>query len=166
MFSAAHLVGRALRKVREIDGAAFHDAHLHFDVSFLLGGQIKGHPMGLFLIYPVGNFIECSQDAPYMQIGESKYGKPDLDRAISFNTDLHEALKIGLISMDATMRAHIGVGLPIDIGLMRRDTIRIEVNYRIDNTDPYFHELRDRWATALKAAHTGIPSPPYGKRHE
>jgi putative proteasome-type protease len=100
-------------------------------------------------------------DAPYLQIGEHKYGKPILDRALSFKTELYDALKIALISMDSTMRSNIGVGLPIDIVVARCDTQVAEVNRRIDTTDIYFRDLRDRWSEALRAAHMGIPRPPY-----
>ena len=88
----------------------------------MFGGQIKGGRLRLFMIYSAGNFIECTTDTPYLQIGEHKYGKPVLDRAIGFDTDLYDALKIGLISMDSTMRSNLGVGLPIDILVVRRDT--------------------------------------------
>ena len=115
----------------------------------------------LFMIYSAGNFIECTTDTPYLQIGEHKYGKPVLDRAISFDTDLYDALKIGLISMDSTMRSNLGVGLPIDILVVRRDACTAEVNYRIEPGEPYFQDLRERWSAALRAAHIAIPRPPY-----
>ena len=103
--------------MRAIDGKGLEEASLPFDVSFLFGGQIQGGPMRLYMIYAAGNFIECGQDAPFLQIGEHKYGKPILDRAVTFKTDLYDALKIGLISMDSTMRSNLGVGLPIDIAV-------------------------------------------------
>jgi putative proteasome-type protease len=161
MFKAAQLIGRAIRKVRVIESDAFEQASVAFTTSFLFGGQIKGGPMRLFMIYSAGNFIECMPDAPYLQIGEHKYGKPILDRALSFKTELYDALKIALISMDSTMRSNIGVGLPIDIVVARCDTQVAEVNRRIDTTDIYFRDLRDRWSEALRAAHMGIPRPPY-----
>ena len=113
------------------------------------------------MIYSAGNFIECTTDTPYLQIGEHKYGKPVLDRAISFDTDLYDALKIGLISMDSTMRSNLGVGLPIDLLVVRRDACDAEVNYRIEPGEPYFQDLRERWSAALRAAHIAIPRPPY-----
>jgi putative proteasome-type protease len=162
LFRAAQLVGRAIRHVRAIDGKGLEEAALTFDVSFLFGGQIKGGPMRLFMVYSAGNFIECGQDAPFLQIGEHKYGKPILDRAVSYRTDLYDALKIGLISMDSTMRSNLGVGLPIDIAVFRRDTLNPEVVHRIEAGEPYFHDLRERWSAALRAAHMAIPRPPYG----
>ncbi len=164
MFQAAQLIGRAVRKVRDIDGEALEQANLRFEVSFLFAGQHKGRRLRLFNIYAAGNFVECTPDAPFLQIGEHKYGKPILDRAINYKSDLYDVLKIGLISMDSTMRSNLGVGMPIDIAVLRRDTQQLEVNTRIDNTDGYFHDLRDRWSTALKAAHIAIPRPPYGTR--
>ncbi len=164
MFRAAQLVGRAVRHVRATDGKGLEEARLPFDVSFLFGGQIKGGPMRLYMIYAAGNFIECGQDAPFLQIGEHKYGKPILDRAVTFRTELYDALKIGLISMDSTMRSNLGVGLPIDIAVARRDAFDLEVSHRIEAGEPYFHDLRERWSAALRAAHIAIPRPPYGPK--
>jgi putative proteasome-type protease len=118
--------------------------------------------MRLFMIYAAGNAIECTPDTPYFQIGEHKYGKPILDRAISFETGIYDALKIGLISMDSTMRSNLSVGLPLDIVLLRRDALSLEVSMRIDASDHYFRDLREQWSKALKAAHMAIPRPPYG----
>ena len=161
MLQGAQLVGRAVRQSRQIAGDAAEQSGVSFDVALLFGGQIRGGPVRLFMIYTAGNFIECTPDAPYLQIGEHKYGKPILDRAVNFETDLYEALKIGLISMDSTMRSNISVGLPIDIVLLRRDALKPEVATRIDGSDPYFRDLRERWSQALKAAHMAIPTPPY-----
>ena len=131
-------------------------------MSFLFGGQIKGGPLRLFMIYSAGNFIECTTDTPYLQIGEHKYGKPILDRAVTYDTDLYDALKIGLISMDSTMRSNLGVGLPIDIAGRRGATPATPNSiYRIEPGEPYFHDLRERWSAALRAAHISIPRPPY-----
>src|SRR6187397_1297528 len=161
MFQAAQRIGRAIRAVNATEGEALKSEDINFDVSFLFGGQIKGSRMRLFMVYPAGNFIECTTDTPYLQIGEHKYGKPVLDRAIRFDTDLYDALKIGLISMDSTMRSNLGVGLPIDILVVRPDTCDAEVNYRIEPGEPYFQDLRARWSAALRAAHISIPRPPY-----
>jgi putative proteasome-type protease len=162
LFKAVQLLGRAVRHVRATDGRGLEQAHIPFDVSFLFGGQIRGGPMRLYMVYAAGNFIECGQDAPFLQIGEHKYGKPILDRAVTFRTDLYDALKIGLISMDSTMRSNLGVGLPIDLTVVRRDGLMAEVAHRIEAGEPYFHDLRERWSAALRAAHMAIPRPPYG----
>jgi len=161
MFQAAQRIGRTVRNVQNMEGKALEAAEVEHEVAFLFGGQIKDGPMLLYMIYSAGNFIECTIDTPYLQIGEHKYGKPVLDRAISFDTDLYDGLKIGLISMDSTMRSNLGVGLPIDILVVRRDTCTAEVNYRIEPGEPYFQDLRERWSGALRAAHIAIPRPPY-----
>ncbi|HEX7790734.1 MAG TPA: proteasome-type protease [Afipia sp.] len=162
MFQAAQRIGRAIREVHQLEGSALRAEDISFDVSFLFGGQIKGARMRLFMIYTAGNFIECTTDTPYLQIGEHKYGKPVLDRAISYDVDLYDALKVGLVSMDSTMRSNLGVGMPIDILLVRPDAFDAELNYRIEAGEPYFHDLRSRWSAALRAAHQSIPRPPYG----
>jgi putative proteasome-type protease len=163
MFAAAELIGRAVRKVRDVQGEALEQAKINFDVTMLFGGQVKGGRLRLFMIYSAGNFIEATRDTPYLQIGEHKYGKPVLDRAVAFDTGVDDALKLALISMDSTMRSNLGVGLPIDIAVLPRDTMTLEVDHRIDNVDPYYHDLRDRWSVALRAAHIAIPRPPYLK---
>jgi putative proteasome-type protease len=162
MFRAAQMIGRAIRRVRAEDAEGFEQEHLSFDVSILFGGQIKGGPLRLYMIYAAGNFIECGQDAPFFQVGEHKYGKPILDRAVKFTTDIYDALKIGLISMDSTMRSNLSVGLPIDIAVLCRDALEAELVHRIEAGEPYFHDLRERWSAALRAAHIAIPRPPYG----
>lgn len=163
LFQAAQRIGRAIRHVGASEHAALQAAEVDYDVAFLFGGQIKGEPLRLFMIYPEGNFIECTTDTPYLQIGEHKYGKPVLDRAIAFDTDPYDALKIGLISMDSTMRSNLGVGPPIDIMMARRDAYRPALTYRVEPGEPYFQDLRERWSAALRAAHMAIPRPPYGE---
>jgi putative proteasome-type protease len=161
MFQAAQRIGRAIRAVNATEGTALKSEDINFDVSFLFGGQIKGARMRLFMVYPAGNFIECTTDTPYLQIGEHKYGKPVLDRAISYEMDIYDALKVGLVSIDSTMRSNLSVGLPIDLMVLRRDTCDPELIYRIEPGEPYFTDLRERWSAALRAAHIGIPRPPY-----
>ena len=161
MFQAAQRVGKAVRMVRGTETAALQAADVEIDVAFLFGGQIKGGPLRLYMVYSAGNFIECTTDTPYLQIGEHKYGKPVLDRAIRFDTDPYDALKIGLISMDSTMRSNLGVGLPIDVLVASRDQFNSELNFRIEPGEPYFQDLRERWSAALRAAHIAIPRPPY-----
>ena len=123
MFQAAQLVGRAVREVYKVDGPTLEQQGGRFEVSFLLGGQMKERRLRLYMIYAAGNFIEATSDTPFLQIGETKYGKPILDRAVTYNTDLYDALKVGLISMDSTMRSNLAVGLPIDIMILKRDAL-------------------------------------------
>jgi putative proteasome-type protease len=161
MFEAAQLVGRAVRRVYETDGASIEMHAASFDVTLLLGGQVKGREPRLFMIYKAGNFIEATVDSPFLQIGEHKYGKPILDRAVRFETELSDALKLGLISMDSTMRSNLGVGLPVDFVMLRRGETAWAVSQRIEAGEPYFHDLRERWSQALRKAHMDIPRPPY-----
>ncbi len=137
-------------------------SEVKFDVAFLLGGQIKGERPRLFMLYAAGNFIECTQDTPYLQIGEHKYGKPVLDRAITYDIDLYDALKVGprlgrfhhaLESQRRDCRSTC-----LSRGVM---PAMAELNYRIEPGEPYFSDLRERWSAALRAAHAEIPRPPY-----
>jgi putative proteasome-type protease len=166
MFQAAQRIGRAIRRVHQEEDSALEAADVKYDVSFLFGGQIKGERPRLYMIYSAGNFIECTTDTPYLQIGEHKYGKPVLDRAIHYDVELYEALKTSLISMDSTMRSNLGVGLPIDVLVVRTDVCDADLNHRIEAGEPYFHDLRSRWSAALRAAHQNIPRPPYKTESE
>lgn len=162
MFDAAQFVGRAVREVYRVDGAALERQAGGFDVTILLGGQVGEGQLRLFMVYSAGNFIEATPDTPYLQAGEHKYGKPILDRAIRADTELYDALKLGLISMDSTMRSNLSVGMPLDLLVCRRGALQSELSYRVDETDTYFRDLRHRWSEALSAAHRAIPLPPYG----
>lgn len=165
MFRAAQLVGWAVRRMTDDVKAALDEAGIDYGVRFLFGGQIAGGPPALYLIYGQGNFIECSEDTHFLQIGEHKYGKPILDRAVSAEMDLYDALKLGLISFDSTMRSNLAVGAPLDMCVIRRDALKVELHHRVDADDPYFHDLRERWSAALRAAHQAIEPPPYGPRN-
>ncbi len=161
MFQAAQRVGQAIRRIHDIEKTALEASNVRFDVSFLFGGQIKGEKLRLYMIYTAGNFIECTNDTPYLQIGEHKYGKPILDRAVHVDVNVHDALKIALLSMDSTLRSNLGVGMPIDVAVIRRDACDADLVYRIEPGDAYFHDLSERWSAALRAAHMAIPRPPY-----
>ena len=166
MYAAAELIGRAVRKAREEHGEAFRDARLDFDLQMLFGGQIESGELRLFMIYPSGNFIEATQDTPYLQIGEHKYGKPVLDRAARFHMDVRDALKLALVSMDSTMRSNLSVGFPIDVAMVARDELRLEIDHRIESDEPWFRGVRDTWSLRLREAHAALPDPPYGRRPE
>jgi putative proteasome-type protease len=161
MFRAAQLVGEAVRCVYRIDGDAMEAQSVKFDVSILLGGQIKDCGMRLFQIYAAGNFIESAPDTPFLQIGEHKYGKPILDRAVTYDTDLYDGVKLVLVSMDSTLRSNLSVGLPIDLLVYRRDRLNVELRQRITEEDAYFRMIRDRWSAALREAYRTIPRPPW-----
>ena len=161
MLRAAQLIGHAVRRVKKDLAEGLEQEHVEASVSLLLGGQIRGGPLRLFMIYDAGNFIECGVDAPFLQIGEHKYGRPILVRAVNYDTELYDALKIGLISIDSTIKSNLAVGLPIDLMVLRRDELKTELKYRIEPDEPYFHDLSERWSEALRVAHTNIPRPPY-----
>lgn len=159
MFRCAELVGQAVRAVWDRDGPAMEQHVGGFNASFLLGGQIAGRRCRLFEVYQAGNFIEATADTPFLQIGEHKYGKPILDRAARFEIPLTDGLKLGLVSMDSTLRSNLSVGLPIDIVLYRRDALKIALQRRIGEDDAYFSGLRQSWSDALRQAYHAIPDP-------
>jgi len=160
IFSAALAAGRALRASRDAM-AGLQAEDVNFDATFLVGGSVGGERTRLFLVYSAGNAIECGPETPYLQIGENKYGKPILDRALSYDTDLKEAVKVALISFDSTLRSNLAVGLPLDLVIARSGETRADTLVRIDDSDPYFHDLSQRWSEALAHAREEIPSPPY-----
>jgi putative proteasome-type protease len=159
LFRAAHLAGEAIRRIYRTDGEALKAQNVPFDVSILLGGQIRGQKQRLFEVYSAGNFIEATPDTPFLQIGEHKYGKPILDRAMDFDTDLYDGVKLVLVSMDSTLRSNLTVGLPIDLLVYRRDGLGAELRHRITEDDPYFAMIRTRWSEALRDAYRAMPRP-------
>ena len=161
MFKAAQLTGEAIRDVFMRDGEAMQAQNVPFDLSILLAGQIAGRRMRLFHIYSAGNFIEATADTPFLQIGEHKYGKPILDRAVTAQTSLSDGVKLALISMDSTLRSNLTVGLPVDLLIYRRDSLEVGLQRRITEEDEYFHMIRDSWSDALRAAYRSIPAPPW-----
>lgn len=160
LFRAAQLVGYALNQVRKEIAPSLSADALKVTASMLLGGQIRGGKMGLYLIYAQGNFIECGLDTPYLQIGELKYGKPILDRALRPDTPMAEAVKLGLISFDSTIRSNVAVGPPFDMVVINRDSLHGDQR-RIEAEDPYFKDLGRRWSEALATAHRAMPPPPW-----
>lgn len=161
MFRAAQLVGEAVQMANESVGKALEALHIENWVSLLLGGRISEGPPSLFQIYNAGNSIECTSEVPFMQIGEAKYGKPILDRGLCFETPLHEAVKVGLLSFDSTMRSNLGVARPLDLMVMPRDRNRPVLVRRIGEDDAYFDDLSERWARHLFQATHNIPDPPW-----
>ena len=156
---AAQLMGAAIRKVHDYDGEALREQHVHFDISVILGGQVQGGPMKLFHIYSAGNFIQATADTPFMQIGETKYGKPVLDRNATFETSPMDGVKLCLLSMDATIRSNLTVGMPIDVLIYKRDSLQVGYRQRLHEHDPYYTMLRQRWGEALREVYRSIPSP-------
>jgi putative proteasome-type protease len=142
-------------------GKALAAINIESWVSLLLGGRIGDGPPMLFLVYNAGNFIECTPEVPFLQIGETKYGKPILDRGLAFDTPLREAVKFGFLSFDSAMRSNLGVARPLDLMVMPRDRSAPLLERRIAEDDSYFNDLSDRWARYLHDAADKIPDPPW-----
>jgi putative proteasome-type protease len=159
MFNAARVVGDALREIHQRDGEHLKDHGHEFNGTFILGGQIKGEDPRLFHIYSAGNFIESSPDTPYFQIGESKYGKPIIDRVISRSSSLAQTAKCALVSMDSTIRSNLTVGPPLDLAVIRRDEYELAAHMSIDFEHPYFKMIRERWGFALQEVFSELPNP-------
>ena len=161
MFGAAQLVGNAVHKARETIGEALAREHIDNDVELLLGGRIGQEPLRLFLVYAIGNFIECTAEAPFLQIGETKYGRPILDRVLDYRTPLADAVKIGCLSFDSAMKSNLGVALPIDVAVLQAVADNPPLTRRIEPDDRYFEDIDRRWGESLFAAMEELPNPPW-----
>jgi putative proteasome-type protease len=159
MFDVARIVGDALREVKSRDGAYLLQNNIDSSANFLVGGQIHGEPARLFHVYSEGNFIESSPETPYFQIGETKYGKPIIDRVVKRSTTLTDAVKCTLVSFDSTMRSNISVGLPIDLLVYEHDSLRVKLQRRIDDTDAYFQMIHTQWGEGLRRVFAQLPDP-------
>jgi putative proteasome-type protease len=159
MFDAARVLGSTVRRVYQQDGAALKSAGIDFNASFIIGGQIAGEAMRMFLVYSPGNFIEATRETPYFQIGESKYGKPILDRVITPATQLDEAAKCALVSMDSTLKSNLSVGLPLDLLVYRADALLCDSYVCIDEHNPYFSFIRSSWGHKLREVFESIDDP-------
>lgn len=164
MFDAARILGVTMRKVADRDAPSLKQAGLDFNVSMIFGGQIKGEAMRLFLIYAAGNFIEATRETCYFQIGESKYGKPVLDRLLAPEASLEDGTKCALLSMDSTMKSNLSVGLPIDLAVYRADALQSSDIICIDEHNPYFKHIHDTWGARLRAAFDGLETPTWDSR--
>ena len=159
MFDAAQVLGAAVRHINQRDGAALRQAGLEFNVSLILGGQIAGEGMRLFLVYSAGNFIEATTETPFFQIGESKYGKPVLDRVVEPEMPLDEAPKCALVSMDSTMMSNLSVGLPLDLVVYEAGALASDRVVCIDQENPYFEMLHKSWGQRLRQVFDSIEDP-------
>jgi putative proteasome-type protease len=159
LYEVARVIGDQVRHVSDLDREALERDDYKFNVHFLLGGQIRGEAPNLYLIYPQGNPLSATEDSPYLQIGECKYGRPILDRGIRYDrTALEEAAKYALISIDSTMRSNITVGPPIDLIAYRRDELQISHYRRFSEKDPDLRDTRLRWEQALQQAVLNLPA--------
>jgi len=157
MFDTAMLVSDAMRDVDRRDGQHLADSDAGFNASFILGGQITGEPPRLFRIYAEGNFIEASLETPYLQTGETKYGKPIIDRVITRSTSLNDAAKCVLVSFDSTMRSNLSVGMPIDLICYQRDSLEVRMRRRFDEGDAYFSTLGKQWTEGTRQVFSRLP---------
>jgi putative proteasome-type protease len=168
MFDAARVLGQAVRHVYEHDGPALRHAGIDSGCTLIFGGQIRGEPMRLFLVYSTGNFIEATPETCYFQIGEAKYGKPILDRMLVPSTPLAEAAKTALVSIDSTLKSNLSVGLPIDLVVYEAGALQSDEMVCIDEDNPYFSMIRDSWGQRLREAFQSIDNPdwnPIGARY-
>jgi putative proteasome-type protease len=159
MLEVSRMVGNAVREVHARDAKSLQEFGIEFNCSFIVGGQIGREACRLFMVYSAGNFIEVTTENPYLQIGESKYGKPILDRVISPGTSLDEAAKCALISMDSTLRSNLSVGLPLDLLCYEKDSLRVTRFSLIDERNQYFQMIRSTWAARLKQVFGEIADP-------
>ena len=159
MFDAARVLGSAVRHVYDRDAAALKPAGLDFNVSFIFGGQVAGEGMRLFLVYSAGNFIEATNETPYFQVGESKYGKPVLDRVLTPDTPLDEAAKCALVSMDSTMKSNLSVGLPLDLVVYEAGRLQTDKIVCLDANNPYYQMMHNSWGQKLREVFDSIEDP-------
>ncbi len=158
MYDVAELVGLALREVRHRDGPFLMENNVDGSANFIVGGQIAGENPRLFLVYSEGNFIEATPETPYFQIGEVKYGKPIIDRVITADTSMDDAIKCVLVSFDSTMRSNLSVGMPIDLACYERNSLHLGHCLRFDEHDPYMLRLRQSWGEGVRRAFAQLPN--------
>lgn len=159
LFDIARLTGDALREVKTRDGPYMLQNNIDSHANFIVGGQVRGEAPRLFEVYSEGNFIEATPDTCYFQIGESKYGKPVIDRVVNRSTGLLEATKCTIVSFDSTMRSNISVGLPIDLVIYATDALKIRLQRRIEESDPYFQMIHSQWGEGLRRVFAQLPNP-------
>jgi putative proteasome-type protease len=157
LFDAAHYVGELSVQVQNQHAEMFEKTGGKPEASFILGGQIKGGMPEIFLIYPEGNYISASEDTPYLQIGENKYGKPILDRIITPQTSLEDAGRCALVSLDSTMRANVSVGPPLELAIYNKDSFELGRRMTLKLASPFYKTLQKRWNEGLKRAFNRLP---------
>jgi putative proteasome-type protease len=159
MFDATRVLGAAVRRVYEQDGPSLKANGIDFNASMIFGGQIGGEAMRMFLVYSAGNFIEATRETCFFQVGESKYGKPILDRVLTPTTSLDEAAKCALVSMDSTLKSNLSVGLPLDLLVYRAGALQSNDFICIDDRNPYFKMIHSTWGQRLREVFEGIDEP-------
>lgn len=157
LFEAAEYVGKISQQVQQDHSHAFTQTGVSGETTLLIGGQIEGQPHGLILIYPQGNYISSSRQTPYLQIGESKYGKPALDRIAHTGLSLTEGARLGLVSLDATTRSNITVGPPFEVSTYAKDTFQLDCRCSFEESDPYLINLRESWNSGINNVFQNLP---------
>jgi putative proteasome-type protease len=157
MLDVVMCVSDVMRAVEARDAKYLEESDVTFNASLIVGGQLKDEPMRLFRIYPEGNFIEASDDTPFLQTGEAKYGKPIIDRVIQRTTSLADATKCVLVSFDSTMRSNISVGMPIDLLCYERDALQVRMRRRFHPHDTYFDTLSNAWSEGTREVFSKLP---------
>lgn len=165
MFDATRVLGAAIRRIYDRDAAALRKADVDFNVSLIFGGQIHGEAMRLFQVYSAGNFIEATDETPYFQLGESKYGKPVLDRVLTPDTPLAEASKCLMVSMDSTIKSNLSVGLPLDLVIYEADHFKSDQVVCLDHDNPYYQMLHNNWGKKLREVFDSIEDPVWDDAH-
>ena len=160
MFQTARMVGNTVKEVIASSTPEGERADSYFNASFILGGQIRGSEPRLFMIYPEGNFIESTDDTPFFQVGETKYGKPIIVRAYDRSMSFAETVKLLMVSFDSTLKSNLSVGLPLDLLFYEKDTYKVALRKRIGHDDPYYRTVSDGWSNALKLAFKSLPDFP------
>ena len=159
MYEAVRIMGEAVRTVHEREAASLKQFGIDFNVAIIFGGQIGAERCRLFQVYSAGNFIESHNENTYFQIGESKYGKPIIDRVVTPSSSLDEAAKCALISMDSTLRSNISVGLPLDLLVYETGTLAVTRFVTVDEKNEYFRMIRSTWGEQLRSIFEGIEAP-------
>lgn len=162
-FETVRYVGSKVREVEKRDRTALEADGFNFNIHLIIGGQISGSAPEVHLIYPQGNSIHATSDCPFLQIGERKYGKPILDRGFNYETGLADAVKVGILSIDATMKSNVAVGPPIDILCYEKDSLHGQQRAHLGEDDPYLQEISERWQEGIVKLVNEMPSPVFTK---
>lgn len=157
LYDAANYIGKISQQYQHEHEAALKHSNINPEASFILGGQIHGHEQQIYLVYPQGNYITASEDTPYLQIGETKYGKPILDRVVRAETSLEDAARCALVSLDSTMRSNISVGPPLEMAICEQDDLKITRYTRLDYGTPFYSALQKGWNDGLRRAFNRLP---------
>lgn len=158
MYDIVSYIGQKTRQVLDTNREWMRQDHIEFNCTFLVGGQLKGEAPELYMVYSQGNFLRATKETPYLQIGEIKYGKPILDRTISFSqSTLDDAAKCAVLSLDSTMKSNISVGPPIHLAMYETDSFQLKYRCKFTEGDPYLRQLRNSWEQSVRNAFRSLP---------